>query len=164
MVILILTSILFSIKLSHLVKTIGSGCASNPCTVGICYQLKEGGSYVCICPDGTLNLSCSSTSILFWHILLSCSYMLPTLDVTQSLFTLPPLPLQPSTPETLTPFGNNAKFRGGASVNIGSPVSTCSPSAKDVCNGGQCVVIETGVYACRCREGYTGAYCENSWV
>ncbi|CAF1610141.1 unnamed protein product, partial [Adineta ricciae] len=116
------------------VKTIGSGCSSNPCTIGICYQLKDGGSYVCICPDGTLNLSCSST------------------NVTQNLFTLPPLPPQPSTPEPLTLLGNNAKFRGGASVNIGSPVSTCNPSAKDVCNGGQCVLIETGVYTCRCRE------------
>lgn len=88
--------------------------------------------------------------------------MSSNLDVTQTLFTLPPLPPQPSTPETFTMFGNNAKFRGGASVYIGSPVSTCNPSAKDVCNGGQCVLIETGVYTCRCREGYTGAYCENS--
>lgn len=39
-----------------------SGCLSNPCTVGICYQLNQNGaSYVCICPDGTLSLSCNST-------------------------------------------------------------------------------------------------------
>ncbi len=48
-----------------------SGCSSNPCSVGICYQLnKNGPSYVCICPDGTLNLSCSSASKISFSILL----------------------------------------------------------------------------------------------
>ena len=39
-----------------------SACLSNPCTIGICHQLnQDGSSYVCICPDGTLNLSCNAT-------------------------------------------------------------------------------------------------------
>jgi len=59
-------------------------------------------------------------------------------------------------------FGSNPRSRGGASVNIVPAVSTCSPVERDVCNGGQCMLIDTGVYACRCREGFTGAYCENS--
>lgn len=51
--------------ISSSVRVAGSGCASNPCSVGICYQLSQNGpSYVCICPDGTLNLSCNSSSTL----------------------------------------------------------------------------------------------------
>ena len=51
--------------LSSSVRVASAGCASNPCSVGICYQLNQNGpSYVCICPDGTLNLSCNSTSTL----------------------------------------------------------------------------------------------------
>jgi hypothetical protein len=56
------------------------------------------------------------------------------------------------------------KFRGGASANLIPPVSTCAPTARDACNGGQCLLVDSGIYTCRCREGYTGAYCENSWV
>lgn len=59
-------------------------------------------------------------------------------------------------------FDTNIKFRGGA--NLVPPVSTCSPMTRDACNGGQCVLVDVGVYTCRCREGYTGVYCENSWV
>ncbi len=61
-------------------------------------------------------------------------------------------------------FDNNIKSRGGSSVNLVQAVSTCSPMTRDACNGGQCILIDAGVYTCRCREGYTGAYCENSWV
>ena len=43
-------------------------------------------------------------------------------------------------------------------------MSTCSPSSRDSCNGGQCVLLNGAVYTCRCRDGFTGAYCENSWV
>ena len=46
-----------------LVRIMSSGCLSNPCTIGICYQLNQNSaSYVCICPDGTLSLSCNATS------------------------------------------------------------------------------------------------------
>jgi hypothetical protein len=55
------------------------------------------------------------------------------------------------------------KFLGGAgSVEINPAASTCNPSARDACNGGQCILVNGGAYTCRCREGYTGAYCENS--
>lgn len=54
------------------------------------------------------------------------------------------------------------KFRGGGHLNSAPAISTCSPTARDTCNGGQCVLATNGVYGCRCREGYTGAYCENS--
>jgi hypothetical protein len=57
-------------NLYYIVQITGSGCSSNPCTVGICYQLNQNGpSYVCICPDGTLNLSCNSTSMFIIDIL-----------------------------------------------------------------------------------------------
>jgi hypothetical protein len=59
-------------------------------------------------------------------------------------------------------YDNNIKFRGGANMNLVPAVSTCSPISRDSCNGGQCILVDVGVYACRCREGYTGAYCENS--
>lgn len=59
-------------------------------------------------------------------------------------------------------FDNGIKFRSGANPNSVASVSTCTPMARDTCNGGHCVLVDTGVYACRCREGYTGAYCENS--
>jgi hypothetical protein len=64
-------------------------------------------------------------------------------------------------------FGNNGKYGGGGGGGSGyviRPVSTCSPSSRDSCNGGQCILGVEGVYTCRCREGYTGAYCESSWV
>jgi hypothetical protein len=57
---------------------------------------------------------------------------------------------------------NHLKSRGGASINLVPAISTCSPMARDSCNGGQCALVDVGVYACRCREGYTGAYCESS--
>ena len=53
---------LWSLHLSTARLTI-SGCLSNPCSVGICYQLNQHAStYICICPDGTLNLACNSSS------------------------------------------------------------------------------------------------------
>ncbi|CAF3707486.1 unnamed protein product [Rotaria sp. Silwood1] len=117
------------------VRLTSSGCASNPCTVGICYQLNQNGpSYVCICPDGTLNLSCNSP------------------NSTRNLYTVP------TTTITSLMFGHNLKPRGGGSINSVPTVSTCSPTTRDTCNGGQCLMTGTGVYACRCREGYTGAY------
>ncbi len=61
-------------------------------------------------------------------------------------------------------FNNNARYGGRESNNVIAPVSTCSPSSRDACNGGQCVLVGGAVYTCRCREGYTGIYCENSWV
>ncbi|CAF3854827.1 unnamed protein product [Rotaria sp. Silwood1] len=117
------------------IRITSSGCASNPCTVGICYQLNQNGpSYVCICPDGTLNLSCNSP------------------NSTRNLYTVP------TTTITSLMFGHNLKPRGGGSINSVPTVSTCSPTTRDTCNGGQCLMTGTGVYACRCREGYTGAY------
>ncbi|CAF3912434.1 unnamed protein product [Adineta steineri] len=128
------------------VHVTSSGCSSNPCTVGICYQLNQkGDSYVCICPDGTLNLSCNSTT-----------------NSTQNSFTIPPLFIQSTTPIDSSTTSSNVKYRGGASINIISPVATCNPIEKDVCNGGQCILTDTGVNTCRCREGYTGAYCESN--
>ncbi|CAF1380734.1 unnamed protein product [Rotaria magnacalcarata] len=125
------------------VRIMNSGCASNPCTVGICYQLNQSGaSYVCICPDGTLNLSCNSQNST------RNPYKLPAFSTTTMTTSL---------------FGNNVKFRDGSNLNSApAAVSTCSPTSRDVCNGGQCLLSTTGAYACRCREGYTGAYCENN--
>ena len=59
-------------------------------------------------------------------------------------------------------FDHHLKFRSGQSGNLAPTVSTCTPMTRDGCNGGQCIMMDTGVYTCRCREGYTGAYCENS--
>ena len=51
---------------STLVRVTSSGCLSNPCTMGICYQLNQvSASYICICPDGTLSLTCNTTSKIF---------------------------------------------------------------------------------------------------
>ncbi|CAF4272198.1 unnamed protein product [Rotaria socialis] len=125
------------------VRIMNSGCASNPCTVGICYQLNQSGaSYVCICPDGTLNLSCNSQ------------------NSTRSPYKLPAFS---TTTMTTSLFGGNVKFRDGSNLNSApAAISTCNPTSRDVCNGGQCILSTTGAYACRCREGYTGAYCENN--
>ena len=135
------TSIISLARLTH------TGCASNPCSVGICYQLNQHGSaYVCICPDGTLNLSCNSTSLSLSLSSSSLSTYL-SLDTTQST-------------STVSMIENQVKSRlGGES----SPVlSTCSPTARNVCNGGRCILISEGVYGCHCRAGYTGVYCETS--
>lgn len=56
---------------------------------------------------------------------------------------------------------DNAKYNE-INNQILPPVSTCSPTSRDACNGGQCILMNGGVYTCRCREGYTGVYCENS--
>jgi len=81
-------------------------------------------------------------------------------------FALPTIPPQPTATANLLSYEyddeNNIRFRGGGSSNVVTAVSTCSPTTRDTCNGGQCVLVDGGVFACRCREGYTGAYCENS--
>lgn len=63
-----------------------------------------------------------------------------------------------------SPLFGAGKYGGGAdgSSNVAPSVSTCSPSSRDPCNGGQCVLVNGAVYTCRCRDGFTGAYCENS--
>lgn len=100
-----------------------SACLSNPCTIGICHQLnQDGSSYVCICPDGTLNLSCNATR--------------PT----------------------------DIQYRSGNPKSVRPMQSMCDPKKRDVCNGGRCVMMFEGVYACRCRDGYTGVHCETSSV
>jgi hypothetical protein len=77
------------------------------------------------------------------------------------LYALPTIPPQPTTPMASLMFGNNAKY-GGGNNQAPPPVSTCTPSSRDACSGGQCILISGGVYTCRCREGYTGVYCEHS--
>jgi hypothetical protein len=84
------------------------------------------------------------------------------LDSTRNPFALPTVPPQPTTPMVSLMLDNNIRFRGGASANLVPAVSTCSPMSRDACNGGRCVLVDVGVYKCQCREGYTGAYCENS--
>jgi hypothetical protein len=80
------------------------------------------------------------------------------------MYALPTIPPQPTTPMSSLMFGNSAKYGGGGGGNHRAlpSVSTCSPSSRDACNGGQCILVGGAVYACRCREGYTGVYCENS--
>ncbi|CAF1284937.1 unnamed protein product [Adineta steineri] len=129
-------------------RILSSGCLSNPCTVGICYQLNQNGpTYVCICPDGTLSLSCNST------------------NSTRNPYAIPTIPPQPTTSIPTMMFANNGKYGGSGGEgnrNILRPASTCTPSSKDTCNGGQCVLGTEGAYMCRCREGYTGIYCESN--
>ena len=73
--------------------------------------------------------------------------------------------LPTTTPTSSLIFGNG-KYGGGidGNNNVIPSVSTCSPSSRDPCNGGQCVLVSGAIYTCRCRDGFTGAYCENSWV
>jgi hypothetical protein len=81
------------------------------------------------------------------------------------MYALPTIPPQPTTPMSSLMFGNSAKYGGGGgggNHRVLPSVSTCSPSSRDACNGGQCILVGGAVYACRCREGYTGVYCENS--
>ncbi len=75
---------------------------------------------------------------------------------------LPTIPPQPTTTTASLVVGGNAKYGGEGNDHIIPTVSTCSPSSRDACNGGQCILIGGAVYTCRCREGYTGVYCENS--
>ncbi|CAF1047784.1 unnamed protein product, partial [Rotaria sordida] len=127
------------------VRITRSGCLSNPCTVGICYQLHQNGaSYVCICPDGTLSLSCNST------------------NSTRNLYALPTIPSPTTTPIVSLMFGNSGKYGSETNGNIVPSISTCSPLSRNVCNGGQCILVGGTTYGCRCREGYTGVYCENN--
>ena len=92
------------------------------------------------------------------------------LDSSQGSYPTPTtVPVAPSTttsPVTSFLFGNPAKYGGGLEGNSNPmpTMSTCNPSSKDACNGGQCVLVNGAVYTCRCRIGLTGAYCENSWV
>ena len=75
------------------------------------------------------------------------------------------LEIPTTTPTSSLLFGNG-KYGGGAAAegtnNAVPAVSTCSPSSRDSCNGGQCVLVNGAVYTCRCRDGFTGTYCENS--
>ncbi|CAF1029881.1 unnamed protein product [Adineta ricciae] len=115
-------------------RIVSSGCLSNPCTIGICYQLNQNGqAYVCICPDGTLSLSCTSTNT----------------TQTPSVVSTPPVQTT-TTPVSTLLFSNNAKYGGGVSNgNILRPVSICIPSARSTCNGGQCILSPEGAYVCR---------------
>jgi hypothetical protein len=72
------------------------------------------------------------------------------------------MPTQPTTPMASLMFSNSGRYGGSGSNHIIPRASTCSPSSRDVCNGGQCILVGGAVYTCRCREGYTGVYCENS--
>lgn len=88
-----------------------------------------------------------------------------SLDSTQKSNTLSALPSQVN-PTTLAPSmsAGQVHYRTGNGFNAMPVLSTCSPNARDTCNGGQCILISEGVYGCRCRAGYTGVYCETSWV
>ena len=86
------------------------------------------------------------------------------LDSTRSFYTLPTISSQTTTPMTSLMFNNNARFRVNGNMNNIPKISTCNPTARDVCNSGECILIVPGIYGCHCRPGYTGAYCENSWV
>lgn len=57
---------------------------------------------------------------------------------------------------------NHARYGGRNNNNMIPSISTCNPTARDACNGGQCMLFNGGVYTCRCREGYTGVSCETS--
>ncbi|CAF0807264.1 unnamed protein product [Adineta ricciae] len=117
-------------------RIVSSGCLSNPCTIGICYQLNQNGqAYVCICPDGTLSLSCTSANTTQTPSVVSTPSVQPT-----------------TTPVSTLLFSNNAKYGGGVSNgNILRPVSICSPSGRSTCNGGQCILSPEGAYVCRCQ-------------
>ncbi|CAF3283116.1 unnamed protein product [Rotaria socialis] len=128
-----------------------SGCLSNPCTVGICYQLNQNGpSYVCICPDGTLSLSCNLTNST------------RNLYITTTTATAMPPIMYTTTPISHLLYGANPKHATEMHGHVASPMSTCNPLTRNPCNAGQCVLVGGAVYACRCREGYTGVYCENN--
>jgi hypothetical protein len=88
--------------------------------------------------------------------------ILSKIDSTRNLFQLPTIPSQTTTPIVSLMFGNHGKYGARGSNNVIPPVSTCSPSSRDACNGGQCMLLNGAAYTCRCREGYTGVYCENS--
>ena len=57
---------------------------------------------------------------------------------------------------------NSGRYNSRENEHILSQISTCSPSSREACNGGQCLSAGGGVYTCRCPEGYTGVYCETS--
>ena len=146
-----------------LVRTTSSGCLSNPCTIGICYQLnKNGPAYVCICPDGTLSLSCNSSS-KFSNDQTKVSFQID-LDSTRNPFDLPTIPPLATTSMASLVYHNHGKYGGSPSHShhLPSQVSTCNPSARNICNGGQCILVDRSYYKCRCREGYTGSHCETS--
>jgi hypothetical protein len=93
--------------------------------------------------------------------------ILSKIDSTRNIYSLPTIPPQPTTTIASLIFdgnnNNNGRYGGGVRNNNVIPrVSTCSPSARDGCNGGQCILVSEAVYTCRCREGYTGVYCEHS--
>ena len=82
----------------NLAQIVSSGCLSNPCTIGICYQLNRNGqAYVCICPDGTLSLSCTSTSKFCFFFYLLQSYRNDITDTTQTPSVVSTPPVQPTT-------------------------------------------------------------------
>jgi hypothetical protein len=94
----------------------------------------------------------------------------PLVDATRNISpqqTNVPTTIATTTISPLT-FESNPKY-GGDSFNGDdnnhhgiSAASTCNPLSKDSCNGGQCVFISDTVHTCRCRAGFTGAFCENS--
>jgi hypothetical protein len=59
-------------------------------------------------------------------------------------------------------FDNPVKYRTGQTLITQPVLSMCNPTARNTCNGGQCMPINAGIYACQCRHGYTGVNCEIS--
>lgn len=88
-------------------------------------------------------------------------------DLVRNLFstTTTTTTMQPSTTTTISHFMHSAYPKYGVEQHVhmsATAGSTCSPLVKNSCNAGQCVLLSGTTYACRCREGYTGTYCENS--
>ena len=94
--------------------------------------------------------------------LLHASCETTSADSTRTANRLPAEITRTTTPPTSFIFSENVKYRAGNTIQSSPTTSNCNPTARDSCSGGQCVLTVDGIHRCRCRDGYTGAYCENS--
>ncbi|CAF0765780.1 unnamed protein product [Didymodactylos carnosus] len=114
-----------------------SGCTASSCGSGMCYQLSDtGAQFICICSDGTFGSTCANASA----------------NIGKNNFNSLTFPMHSTTTQTTAEYRNYPSY----AKLIGCMPDSCK-------NGGTCVAASPGsTVTCRCKSGFTGAYCESA--